>query len=172
VKAKIIALVTLFAGLTSIAKAQTLDVTLLDPDPTVTQGTTSVAFDATIFNPSGQTIFLNGDSFSSVSPLVVDDTPFFNNAPLSLAPGATTAPFVLFDVNLPASTPVGSYANNVFSIFGGGTGAAFDNLSNSSFSVNVASQVVGVPEIGGTASKALTLLAGALAVFCRRRPRA
>ena len=68
----------------SVASAQSLDVTLSDPTMTVTQGTTAVDFYATITDPSATaTVYLNGDSSTtSTSFLTVDDTPFFNNAPL------------------------------------------------------------------------------------------
>src|SRR5277367_4203547 len=83
-------------------RAQSLDVTLIDADQTVIQGTTVIDFEATVFNPSSTaTIYLNDGSGTTSSPvLAVDDSPFFVNAPLSLAPGQSSGPFELFAVDL------------------------------------------------------------------------
>jgi hypothetical protein len=157
------------------ARAQTLDVTLVDPNQTVTQGTTSIAVDATIFNPTTQTIYLNGDSSTTSSPfLTVDDTPFFNNAPLSLAPGQSSGTIELFDVDLAGATPTGTYALNTFSILGGadgGTFSLFNDLADAQFSVTVSSAVsVSAPEVDpSSATSALALLAGFLTVLRGRR---
>jgi hypothetical protein len=130
-----------------------LDLTLINPEPAVTQGTTVVAFEATILNPSAtQTIYLNGDgSATSSSLLTVDDSPFFANAPLSLAPGQSSGPFELFDLDLAADTPSGAYTLNTFSILGGydgGTLSDFSDIANASFSVTVTSGSASVPEPG------------------------
>ena len=54
--------------LAPLTRAQTLDLTLLDATQTVIQGTTVVAFDATVFNPSTTaTIYLNGDAATTAS---------------------------------------------------------------------------------------------------------
>jgi hypothetical protein len=154
------------------AYAQTLDVTLIDPNPVVTQGTTSIAFDATIFNPSTtDTIYLNGDAATTSSPfLTVDDTPFFNNAPLSLAPGQSSGKIELFDVDLAAATTTDTYALNTFSILGGadgGTFSLFNDLADAQFSVTVSSATtVSAPEIDpSSAASAIMLLIGCLTVL-------
>jgi hypothetical protein len=159
-------------------QAQSLDLTLTDPSQTVTQGTTSVAFDATIFNPSTtDTIYLNGDAATTSSPfLSVDDTAFFNNAPLSLAPEQSSGPIELFDVDLSSDTATGTYDLNTFSILGGADGGSdslFNDLADASFSVTVASPAVqAAPEIDPTsATSGLMLLAGCLAVLRGRRVR-
>jgi hypothetical protein len=158
------------------AYAQNLDVTLVDPNQTVTQGTTSIAFDATIFNPSAtETIYLNGDAATTSSPfLTVDDTPFFNNAPLSLAPGQSSGTIELFDVDLAAATTTGTYALNSFSILGGadgGTFSLFNDLADAQFSVTVNSAAtVSAPEIDpSSATSAIALLVGCLTVLRGRR---
>lgn len=173
-KAKAIYLIVLLTALTRSAGAQTLDLTLLDPDPRVAQGTTSVAFDAIISNPSTVTIYLNGDGFSTAGPLLLNDAPFWADAPTSLAPGASTGPIELFDVGLPGSTPAGMFSGNVFSIFGGadgGAGTAFSDLGDGRFSVDVVPAAV--PEIGPGAAmtSGLALLAGFLVAFRRRGAR-
>ena len=161
------------------ARAQSLELVLTDPNQTVMQGTTLVAFDATVLNPSTtDTIYLNGDASTTPSPyLSVNDAPFFANAPLLLGPGASTGPFELFEVDLGASAPVGTYAKNTFSILGGadgGTFADFSDISDAQFSVTVSSaDVAAAPEIDpGSAFGALTLLVGSLLALRSRRARA
>jgi hypothetical protein len=156
-------------------QAQTLDLTLLDANQTVTQGVTAVAFDATIFNPSTtDTIYLNAASASTASSLLnVDVSPFFANAPFSLAPGQSSGPFELFAVDLSTSAATGSYAGNDFQIQGGadgGTFSAFNDLADANFSVTVKSSVVAAPEIDpSSAISGLFMLMGGLAVMRSRR---
>jgi hypothetical protein len=160
---------TLLALHLSMARAQTLDVTLSNSTVAVTQGTTAVDFYGTITDPStAATIFLNGDTAStSTNLLTVDDTPFFTNAPISLSPGQRSGLLELFAVDLPANTPQGIYSGNVFSILGGADGNAVDNLADVHFSVDVTARTgVEAPEIGpASAIASLTLLAGTFAVL-------
>jgi hypothetical protein len=65
------------------------------------------------------TIYLNADSNNVDSPLTVDDSGFFNNAPFSLAPSSSSGDFELFTVDIPNGTPVGLYTGS-FEILGGG----------------------------------------------------
>jgi len=154
-----------------------LDLTLLDADQTVTQGTTSVAFDATIFNPSTtDTIYLNGASATTASSLLnVDLTPFFENAPFSLAPGQSSGPFELLALDLAANTATGSYSGNDFQLQGGadgGTFSAFNDLADANFSVTVTTPTVTAPEIDpASAMSGLVMLMGGLAVMRGRRDR-
>jgi hypothetical protein len=156
-------------------RAQSLDVTLIDANQTVTQGTLVVDFEATVFNPSATaTIYLNDGSGTTSSPfLVVDDSPFFTNAPLSLAPGQSSGPFELFAVDLASTAAIGSYTGNVFSIQGGADGGsftAFNDLADANFSVSVTGSTTTVPEIdSASAMSALTLLLGSMAVLRGRR---
>jgi hypothetical protein len=157
------------------AQAQTLDLTLLDANQTVTQGTTTVGFDATIFNPSTTaTIYLNGASGSTASSLLtVDVSPFFANAPFSLAPGQSSGPFELFAVDLATTALTGSYVGNGFEIQGGADGgsfSAFQDLADANFSVTVTSSTVAAPEIDpSSAISGLFMLMGGLAVMRGRR---
>ncbi len=174
-----VSMLTLALGSLGIAaaRADTLDLTLIDPSLTVTQGTATVAVYATIFNPSTtDTIYLNGDASTTSSPdLAVDDTPFFANAPLSLAPGASSDPFELFDVNLSPTIGTGTYSSNSFSILGGpdgGTLTDFSDLADALFSITVSTPTaVAAPEVdsGSAMVAGLTLLAGWLAVVRSRR---
>jgi hypothetical protein len=131
------------AACPNTARADSLDIALAQADQTVLVGTTTVAFDATVSNPSAtDTIYLNADGANIPSSfLTLDDAPFFNNAPIFLNPGASSGPFELFDILLAPNTPVGTYDLNTYSIFGGtdgGTGSAFDDLADANFSITVA----------------------------------
>jgi hypothetical protein len=133
----------LIIGLCQVARADILDVLLTNSDLTGAPGSSLAVF-ATISNPSTtDTVYLNGDSSTTVSTfLTVDDTPFFNNAPFFLDPGANTGttPFELFDVIIDPNTPAGVYSDNLFSILGGpdgGTFSDYSDLSDSYFNVTV-----------------------------------
>src|SRR5512147_1606974 len=71
-----------------------------------TQPDRTIAFSGTVTNTGPAAAFLNADEFTF--PLPLNDTPFFLNFPLSLAPG-TSVTATLFMVTVPAGTPVGLY---------------------------------------------------------------
>src|SRR5262249_43201013 len=96
----------------------------------------TLTFSASLTNTGATTIFLNGDSVNIAAPLIVDDTKFFLNAPLSMAGGATTAAFPIFDVSIPSNAPFGLYPGT-FSTLGGSTPSAFDVVGTVPFAVNV-----------------------------------
>ena len=86
----------------------------------------------------------------SSSFLSVDDSPFFANAPLSLAPGQNSGPFELFAVDLATNTALGNYLGNGFEIQGGADGGnftAFADLADATFSVTVAGSTVAAPGV-------------------------
>jgi len=67
--------------------ADTIDLSLNAPAQPVTAGST-VSFFATVSpGTNGGTVFLNGFSFNVPSPLILDDSGFFNDFPFSLDPG-------------------------------------------------------------------------------------
>jgi hypothetical protein len=128
----------------SAARADSIQLTLTQTRQTSAAGTT-VTFDATLTNFTTNTIFLNGDSVtSSMSSLTVDDNPFLNNAPLSLAAGASSGPFALFRVLIAPGTAAGTYGFNTFSILGGPDNSAFSPIGSAQFAVTVSP----VPEPG------------------------
>src|SRR5580698_5895584 len=87
------------ATLLSICMATTADAipsdtvtfTLNNANQNISPSGGSETFDATVTAASGNTaaVFLNGDSFNVKAPITLNDTDFFANFPLSLAPGAS-----------------------------------------------------------------------------------
>jgi hypothetical protein len=126
----------------------------------VGQGGQTVTFSANLTNTTGVTVFLNGDSLNIASPLIVDDTKFFLNAPLSLAAGASSGTIQIFDIRINPGTPFGLYPGN-FTVLGGATPNDLDPLGTAPFAVNV------VPEPATATMLLGALLAGA--AFLRRR---
>jgi hypothetical protein len=125
-----------------------LDVVLSSPSQTVAEGTTVVTFNATISNPTGDTVFLNSASATTNSLGVsVDTLPFFLNTPFSLDPGSAAGPLELFDVDLAIGLLPGTYTG-VFSTLGGADGSANDDLSDVNFSITVTGPVNNTPEPG------------------------
>jgi hypothetical protein len=135
-------LATLFVS--SAAHADSISITLTEIIKTGAAGAT-VTFDGTLTNLTGSTIFLNGDgAITASSFLTVNDNPFLNNAPLSLAAGASSGPIALFQVLIAPGTPLGTYSPNSFFILGGANGGAFGQIGSAKFTVNVSP----VPEPG------------------------
>jgi hypothetical protein len=136
-----ILLLTVTAFTVLPATAQDVGIILSQSTLTGAAGTT-LTFDATLTNLSGGTIYLNGDSFTTVSPsLTVSDNPFLTNAPLSLAAGATSATFAMFTVIIPPGLAPGIYSLNDFTIIGGLSGTDFTVLGSTTFTVDVVSPV-------------------------------
>ena len=124
-------------GLSSTAAyADTVTFTLTNANGSVSQLGGSVTFDATVSAPSsnGAAVFLNGDSFNVTSPVTLDDSDFFANFPLSLAPG-TSFTGDLFVLTLPPGSSPGSYLGT-FTLLGGADGNASDTLGTVDFSLN------------------------------------
>jgi len=146
------------------AYADLVDIVLTQSTQTGWDGTT-LTFVISLTNTTGSTIFLDGAGITTSSSfLTMTDNPFLANAPLSLAPGATTGPFAAFTVLIAPGSPAGSYALNDFSILGG-TSGSFDVIGSAAFTVNVAPDLDPVPE----PSTAVLLSAGLIGIGVKRR---
>lgn len=125
-------------GLSSAAaKANSLDFSLNETVQYVAQSGGTVTFDATVSAPASNTgdEWLNGDSFNIASPLTLDDTDFFTDFPLDLAPGGSFTGD-LFTVTVAPGTPIATYLGS-FTIEGGADDTASNNLGTVDFSVEV-----------------------------------
>ncbi len=120
----------LLAG--SAATADSLSIDLLAPYQTGVPGDV-VVFDATVTNNPDATVYLNGDFTYVDSPLILDDSPYFNDYPLTLAPGEPYTG-VLFNVDIPLGTPAGLYTG-YFQITGGTDSSSEDVLGTADFDV-------------------------------------
>jgi hypothetical protein len=142
------------------AFADTITLTLSNPDQSTIPGTTTF-FDATVSAPitNTGTEFLNGDSFSVESPGIFDDTGF-NSFPLSLAAGQSFTG-LLFTIAFPPNTHLNTYLGS-FDILGGPTESSLLVLSSSDFQVNVTPEPPSALLLG-------TALVGLLAAASLRR---
>jgi len=123
-------------GLSSAAAyADTVTFTLTNPNGDVVVTGGSLTYDATVSAPAsnGAAVFLNGDSFNATAPITLDDSDFFANFPLSLAPG-TSFTGDLFVLTAPPGTSFGTFLGT-FTLLGGADGGASDTLGKVNFSL-------------------------------------
>jgi hypothetical protein len=119
----------------------------------------------TITNNTDGLLFLNGDSFSLVdSSLTLDDSDFFDNAPLTLNPGASSDPFDIFVIEIGSSATPGVLSPNFFSVLGGSDPGSSDVIGTVTFDVDVQG-VTPVPEPSGL----LLLACGIASILAIRR---
>jgi hypothetical protein len=125
----------------------------------------SVDVVGTITNDTGSVVFLNGDSFSFVdTSLTFDDSDFFNNAPFTLDPGASSGPFDIFVINIGSLATPGLLSPNFYSVIGGSDSGSTDVIGAVTFDVNVQG-VTPAPEPSGL----LFLACGIVATLAIRR---
>lgn len=131
------ALVTI-ALLPTAAYADTITFTLTNPNGAVSYTGGSLTYGATVSAPAGNAaaVFLNGDSFNVTSPVTLNDSDFFSNFPLSLAPGASFTGG-LFVLTLPPNPPSGTLGTflGTFTLLGGANSNAIGTLGTVNFSL-------------------------------------
>jgi hypothetical protein len=141
------------------ARANTLTITLSSPFQSAVGGDVLVlAFDATVTNNTGATVYLNGDTPTVDSPLTLDDSPYNDNSNwFVLGPGGSYSG-LLFNVDIPLGTVDGLYAGN-FEIVGGLDNNAVNDIGDATFDVQVTPEPSNFLLLG-TALLALGALAG------------
>lgn len=117
------------------AKADSLSLTITQAYQTGSFGGL-LTFDATVTDTAATgTVYLNSDSTTLSGSLVLDDTPFFDNFPLSLD-GGDSYTGELFTVSIPSGVSPGLYPG-AFEILGGGPSDFTDVIASANFDVNV-----------------------------------
>jgi hypothetical protein len=97
----------------------------------------TLTFSGTLTNSGTSEIFLNGDNFSlGGTGLTLDDTPFVDGAPFSLAANESFSGS-LFTVAIDSSAPFPQSGAGTFSIVGGVDDTAQDILASAPFQIGV-----------------------------------
>ena len=122
-----------------LASADPITVTLDNPIQIGSSGDI-LNFTGILTNTSGGILFINSDSFSVDSPLIGDDSPFLNNAPISLDAATASSSFLMFTVTIPNATPNSVYNGDIHVLGGATDGDAID-LGSATFSVTVGAAV-------------------------------
>lgn len=141
------------------ARADSLGISLDSSTLTGLPGNT-LQFFGTLVNTTGANLYLNADNFNlpGFDPSAIDDSPFFANAPLFLAPGANTGAIGLFNITIPNPFATNSYPGT-FQVLGGATGDDQTIIGTAQFTVKVQTTST-VPE-----PSSLSMLATILLLF-------
>lgn len=168
-KAVLAAAAFMALGAAAPAAHAQLNFTLDTPAQFGAPGST-LQFFGTLSNPSTtDTVFLNGDTATVPTGLALDDSPFINNAPLSLGPlGSGTDIYTgdFFDVSIDPAAQPGTYTGT-FEIQGGADSNAQDTVAAQDFTVSVLPQAV--PEASSVTSMGLLLMLGLGGIIIVRR---
>jgi hypothetical protein len=161
------ALLTVFFGLVMGCQASSVFTVTFSPSIDSGAPGSTFSFQGTILNNTANTEFINSDSFAlaGIPPSGIDDSPFLNNAPLSLGPNASTGSFIFLKVTIPNNQASADYAGT-FDIIGGqdgGNGTANDFLGEGTFTARV------TPPSTPEPATILLAVAGLLALILVRR---
>ena len=159
----ILTTLTIAAGLAVSACGGTIGVELVSPELAGLAGDT-LTFQGTLSNSSGSSQFINGAQLllNGFSSSQLDSTDFLTFAPFTLADGVTTSQFPFFTVTIPVPFATGPYEGS-FSVLGGSTGTAQNDLGDVPFTVQVGTASASVPE--PSSAFLLTLGAGCVIVL-------
>ena len=152
----ILTTLTIAAGLAASACGGTIGVNLVSTELAGMAGDT-LTFQGTLSNSSGATQFINGAQLllNGFSSSQFDSSDFLTYAPFTIANGVTSSQFPFFTVTIPALLSAGPYEGS-FSVLGGSTGAAQNDLGDAPFTVQVGAAPVPEP----SSAVLLTLGAG------------
>ena len=146
----------------------------LPSDPIQINATTggTATFTATLTNTFPFALYLNSNSFSIQNPSTLDDTLFqsyfvpASGPPPTLAANGGTLTIDLFQISLPAGTPLGTYSG-LLTLQGGADPLAAGDMATSQFAVQAQ-----VPETSGPVCLiAMICLSGAGMLHRRRSAR-
>jgi hypothetical protein len=126
----------------------------------------TLTFIGTAMNATGITQNLNSDSFTLQSPLIFNDSLYFDTWPLQLTNSQAFGPQGLFTVSVPLSTSLGLY-NGSFDILGGAGINDQNVLATATFQVNVIPGTA-TPE---PATGLLFIMGGAIIALRRQQQR-
>jgi hypothetical protein len=143
-------LIFLLASTAARADSYSVSLVLSQPYQNVSDDGATLEFEATVANLGTGLVFFTGDSFTNLSPLVLNDSPFWDNFPPSLEgagalDGGDSYTDVLFTVTVPSGTPPGLYSGD-FVLQGGGDGYSQSVLATADFIVDVNSDEVPEPD--------------------------